>query len=335
MGVGKFLSRHKKLNYLQRTFRRRKDGVFVSDVMTMDKDPAYIKICNIEKADGKVVYLARTMGCDGLFAEIKFLLGEIYFADKIGAIPTAMLPENSFYAEEGEFLGTKNPLLYYFDPISKIPFDKAETDYAYIRHNWVQRGLIFSDCGMTNNYAFNDEYLKKSSDIYRKYFKFNKTTKDYLSSAAAVLNGKKILGVHVRGADFKRGYKNHPYIVTVEEYLKTAKEEFASGDYDGVFLATDDSDAAESFKSAFKDKLFCFEDVTRTDGDESVMKSTIERENHHYLLGLEAIRDMYCLSLCDGLLAGKSNVSIFSRIQKLADGGNYKKIIILDKGIKQ
>ena len=69
--------------------------------------------------------------------------------------------------------------------------------------------------------------------------------------------------------------------------------------------------------------------------DETVMKSTSERENHHYKLGLEVLRDMYTLSCCNGIIAGLSNVSIFARIVKLSRGCDFEFMNYLNKGIKR
>ena len=110
---------------------------------------------------------------------------------------------------------------------------------------------------------------------------------------------------------------------------------FESFDFDQIFLATDDSEAIEVFANKFGDKLVYYKDVIRTSGDETVMKSTVDRPLHHYNLGIEVIRDSYTLSLCSGLIAGLSNVSIFSRLMKQSEGKRYDYLKILDKGIKQ
>ncbi len=333
--MGKFLQKHKKTNYIQKTMRRLKNKEFVQDVLEIDKNPSYIKLCNVEKANGRVAYIAQTMGCDGFFAELRFILHEIYFADKYGFTPVATMPKVSCYAEKEPVNGSNNPFEYYFNPVSDIPYDQAEKEYAYVRHNWIQRRQIEQDTGMVvNNYKITDEYMETVSKIVSKYLSYNEIVATYLQENVKPIQGKKVLGVHVRGADFKRGYKNHPHMVTVEEYLQMAKEQFEKGGYDVLFLATDDQEAIEKFSAIFGEKLFYYADVMRTDGDETVMKSQSTRALHHYKLGLEVIRDMHTLSLCSGLIAGMSNVSIFSRVMKQSRGDRYDDLTIIDKGIK-
>ncbi len=334
--MGQFLKKHKKINYLQKTFRRLKNKEFVQDVLAMDKDSSYVKLCNTEKANGKIVYVAKTMGCDGFFAELRFILHEIYFADKYGFIPVAIMPSVSCYAESHAINGTDNPFEYYFNQVSDIDYKTAQIDYAFVRHTWVQRKEIEVDTGMIeNNYKITDKYMQTMANVVNKYLSYNDTVKAYLEENVKLLQGKKVLGVHVRGADFKRAYKNHPYMVTVDEYLELTKSQFDKGQYDMVFLATDDKEAVEKFSLEFKEKLIYFSDVIRTDGDETVMKSEETRENHHYKLGLEVIRDMHTLSVCDGLIAGMSNVSIFARILKRSRDKEYSQLTIIDKGIKK
>lgn len=334
--MGKFLKKHKKINYLQKTVRRLKNKQFVEDVLAMDKSPSYVKICNQEKADGRLIYVAKTMGCDGFFAELRFVLHELYFAKKFGFIPVITMSKNSSYAEINPINGTENPFEYYFKPVSEIDYRKAETEYAYVRHNWIQRKQIEIDTGMIeNNYKITDAYMSTMANIVRENLRYNDPTKTYLDNSVATIKDKKMLGVHVRGADFKRGYQNHPFMVTVDEYLEITKEQFYKGEFDGIFLATDDLSAIQKFSKEFGEKLFYFDDVVRTDGDETVMKSESSRENHHYKLGLEVIRDMNTLSLCDGLIAGMSNVSIFARILKLSRNQEYSYLNVIDKGIKQ
>ncbi len=70
----------------------------------------------------------------------------------------------------------------------------------------------------------------------------------------------------------------------------------------------------------------------RSDGNRSVAFSKSDRRCHHYLLGREIVRDMYTLSLCDGLVAGKSSVSYMSNLYKHSRNEEYEYMHIIDKG---
>ena len=332
-----FLQKHKKLNYLQRVLRRRKDKNFVDEVLAIGYDPLRLRILQLgQENQGKLIYIAKTMGCDGFFAELRYLLNELYFADKLGLVPVLTMSKNSSYAEKEPINGTTNPFEYYFLQPTEVTLESAENSFAVVEHNWVQRRFIKDDLGYDSGYDPIDEYFEVMAKLMKKYLRFNEDTKVKVCESAKNLLGEgKTLGIHIRGADFKRHYDNHPNIVTIEEYAQSVEETLKQHSFDKIFLATDDSDAIEVFSAKFGDKLVYYNDVIRTSGDETVMKSEVDRPLHHYNLGIEVIRDSYTLSLCDGLIAGLSNVSIFSRLLKQSEGNSYGYLKILDKGIKR
>ena len=104
---------------------------------------------------------------------------------------------------------------------------------------------------------------------------------------------------------------------------------------DFIFLATDDQEMLDQFKAAFGDKLIYYDDVIRSTG--TVMNCFIEkeRENHHYLLGLEIIRDVYTLAACNGFVCGMSYVSFIVQILKRANGQKFTSFYRIFKGIQE
>lgn len=337
MGAKNFLKKHPKLNYLQRCFRNRKNKEFVDEVMSIGYDPLRLRVVQLgQENQGKMIYIAKTMGCDGFFAELTYLLYEIYFADKLGLVPVLTMSENSSYAEKEPINGTTNPFEYYFVQPTDVSLESAQKSFAVVEHNWVHRDFIRNGFGFKRGYEPTEEYFDVIAKLMKKYLRFNDETKAKVCDVAKELLGEgRTLGVHVRGADFKRHYVNHPNMVTVEEYVQSVEEALKQNNFDKIFLATDDSDAIEVFSAKFGDKLVYYKDVIRTSGDETVMKSEVDRPLHHYLLGLEVIRDSYTLSRCDGLIAGLSNVSLFSRFMKQSEDKKYEYLQILNKGIKK
>lgn len=89
----------------------------------------------------------------------------------------------------------------------------------------------------------------------------------------------------------------------------------------------------ERLQKIYGDKIVYYKDVLRSNGQETVMNSISNRENHHYMLGLEVLRDMLTLARCDGMVAGLSQVSIAARIQKASYNKEYEDLVIIDKGM--
>ena len=106
-----------------------------------------------------------------------------------------------------------------------------------------------------------------------------------------------------------------------------------TGSFDAVFIATDDASICDRIKKELTDiEVLSHTDVFRSDGNESVVFSDSSRKFHHYLLGYEIARDMYTLSLCDGLVAGKSSVSFLSNLYKHSRDEAYEYMRIIDNG---
>ena len=100
-----------------------------------------------------------------------------------------------------------------------------------------------------------------------------------------------------------------------------------------LLLATDDTGALKEFERCFGGKLSYYKDTFRSDADTSVAFSEDSRENHHYMLGLEVLRDRETLSRCGALIAGLSQVSLAARIRKAGLNKEYQDLCIIDPGI--
>ena len=176
------------------------------------------------------------------------------------------------------------------------------------------------------------------SRIVRKYIRFNDDTERYVSKGVKRLGleNQKILGIHIRGTDYRKQYTNHP--VYIDEHEVFERIDGLIEKYDKLFLATDDKRVLKNFQEKYGADVICYySDVVRSDGDKSVifMKNQERQANNRSLLGMEVIRDMYTLALCDGLIAGISQVAICAQIQKLSLKHKYEDLIIIDKGINQ
>ena len=170
--------------------------------------------------------------------------------------------------------------------------------------------------------------------MYKKYCKLNTKTKLYIDeNIRENLVGDRILGVHVRGTDFKQNFNGHPVPVNATDFLPLARNMMEEYRCDRIFLATDTIFAVKLFQQEFGDKLIFYNDIQRSDGDVGLHCLESDREHHHYKLGLEVLRDAYTLAACDVLLAGMSNVSFGAQFIKMAEGKKYEKVAIMNYGI--
>ena len=189
---------------------------------------------------------------------------------------------------------------------------------------------------LTESYFPNDNNIKMLADSFKKHIFLNDKTQDYISkNKKNILSNNRVLGIHARGGDFKQEFKKHPHHVFPEEYLKKAKEEFASGKYEQKFLATDDENILKIFIDCFGDKLIYYNDVPRVSGNIGIHVKESSRPLHHYKLGLELLRDVYTLVSCSSFICGLSHVSFMVRYIKESLDEQFEKVIVLDKGINK
>ncbi len=274
----------------------------------------------------------------GFFAMYRYWLEYLYFADICGYIPVINVGPEFAYGETEKIHGTNNPFEYYFIPPSSINVQDAKRSYniidADINHRQMVE-LIFT--GKYCHYKVTRRYMYEMGRIVKKYIHFNQNTEKYIVDGINSLdiNKEKVLGIHIRGTDFRSNYDNHPIYISESEWFEKIDLLFRQNSYTKMFIATDDTRILKNFIDKYGNKICYYKDVQRSNKNQSVAFSTGTRKNHKYLLGLEVIRDMYTLSMCPGLIAGISQVAICAQINKLSRGEKYEDIKIINKGLNK
>jgi len=327
--INKLIAEHEKLRYLEMCLKNLNCEKFRADVLGHSSKTLRVD----EDAEGSragILYRIRigSKG-DGFFAEYRRLLNYLYYADQLHLIPYIEFTEDYTYAEKQPVHGHTNPFEYYF--LQPCVTEKESREYRYMLTNRDCDQDFSRRLKPENGYDLSEEYVAAMADVSRKYIRPNSETEEMMRKARAFLGERKTLGVHVRLTDFRKNYYGHPTCVTADRHLEACRSAVEKYGFEQVFLATDDVETVELFRKEFGEKLLIYPDVVRSNGEVSVAFSRSERENHHYLLGLEVLRDMYTLSVCNGLVAGKSQVSICAYIQRRVTG-DYECREIIDAG---
>lgn len=324
-----------KWKSILRCIKNRNNSQFVQRVLEINKNDYLVDISHKgdDNKDKHFYYIYLPETGNGFFAEFRKTLNALYFADLCGLIPIVEYSKGFSYAEKEPVYGTTNPFEYYFEQPMGFGLGVLKDSACVINYR-IENINIAESLKPQGGYSTTDNYEDAMARVIAKYIRPNQYVKAKLEADMKAFNGEgKILGVHVRGTDFKKEYNRHPNYVTTQEYLDAAKEVFEKNKYSKVFLATDDTEAVKVFEESFGSNLIMYQDVTRSDGEESVMLSNKQRNNHRFLLGYEVLRDTYSLAACDGLVAGLSQVSICARMMKKSYGKQYDTLTILDKGI--
>ena len=335
--MGRFKNKLEQLKFAYYCFGKGNDARFIRRVKELDKEnnTVFLESYGNKSSKEPVYFIDMEELNSGFFAEYNKLLTLLYFADQYHLNPVVRFGREYYYAEEHPVNGTDNPFEYYFVQPCGISVEEIMQFRCVLKCRKENSNLAIALNENSGGYMRSEKYLNEMAKISAKYIRLNDIVTEKVQNDIKNLgiNLKNTLAVHVRGTDFKRNYNGHPVQVTIAEYLQEAFSVFQKGSYEYIFLASDDSDAVQAFRKKFGDKVVYYQNVVRSSGADTVMHSSLPRENHRYHLGLEVLRDMHTLAECGGLIAGLSQVSYAARIQKKSAGKEYADLVILDKGI--
>lgn len=278
------------------------------------------------------IYFNEDYRLNGFCSLYKFVLAHLAFAEDLGFTPVVYWGEKTLYFDDS-VKSTNNCFEYFFMPVSEISHNEIHKYKNVVISKLVDRFTFLSPKGYKED---KENEIKVLAYYAKKYIHLREDVKLSFWNQLLTITGQgNTLGVHVRATDFNIGYDRHPVAISPQEYLQKTKEIYKKGNFDRIFLATDDSTVISLFKDEFGTALSYYEDTCRSVTGEAVHygNEKIQRENHRYLLGIEIIRDFYTLGYCAGLVAGKSNVSMCARIIASGREQNYRELCIIDKGV--
>lgn len=283
----------------------------------------------------QLVYMIRVEAeYSGWFSIMNKIISALIVAKNYGLIPVIDMGKNQLYCEpsmEAEGI----PLFeYYFRQPSEIQLKEVRECCNVTYATYVQCLFFHHMFGSYDTYLQDSAGVQEMASAIARFICLNAETETYINkNIQAVLNGERILGVHARGTDFKAGFNKHAIYVTTEEYIEHVQYAVRQYGYDQVFLATDEEQTVEKFRTALGSSVV-FHNVYRAKEDTNIgiHCSTCDREMHHYKLGLEVLLDMYSLAACDALIACPSGVSFHAMLNKRAKGEKYEYMDIIDKG---
>lgn len=276
----------------------------------------------------KTFYVIRRARCQcGLFSYVTTNLGRIKYALDMGYIPVIdMQNEQNTYLEDNK-VGCENSWEYYFEQ----PCGYSLTDVSKSKNVILGNGLIDGSFEYPDKLVpWEDSEYIKWHELSAKYLNIKqelvaKFLKDEEVNQFDIVN-KRLIGVLARGTDYVTlKPHNHPIQPTAEELETKIDELINKGQYDGVYLATEDKDIFDYLKKKYGDKLYAPDVVRYSKGDLlNINDAKIERDNDRYLKGEEYLKSMWILTQCKALIAG--NVSGTVGVLLLNDSYEYKYI---------
>ena len=161
------------------------------------------------------------------------------------------------------------------------------------------------------------EKLSLFRKVFTKYVRFNDYAKNYfdLQTKRVLKDKQRVIGVLCRGTDFlvnkPTGHEIQP---APEVVLSDVLDVFKSGNYDAVFLATEDQDILDLFKKKLGENLLYIDQIRVSKRDMKGDKWLSAEIGEHTLdeqgdVFLDYFSATYILTKCKCLFAGRNNGS--------------------------
>lgn len=274
----------------------------------------------------KIYYIRDGIKSSGMFALILWTLRRLEVADRFCFTPVVLWTDQVPYNVPGQ----PNTFLTYFLPVSDITAESAGHSQDVVFANTWDRA--YGD--PVTPYEVSQDEIDRLAVIYQKYMKLRpelqiKIDKEVKAHFANVSG--KVLGVHVRGVDWRKmKVVRHPIAASEEDYLQASKEMMRELGYEKVFLASDSNETIDLFRAEFGDRLITTQAIRAPSGSGEL--AIFDDKNDGYQMGYEILRDAYALAACDSLLCGLSNVSYGVQIINKTKATPYERVVRLDKG---
>lgn len=279
-----------------------------------------------ENPGAKIYLIIEGDSFEGMFALIIWTLRRLEVADRFCFIPVVTWSEDIPYAVRGY----SNQFLPYFQPVSEISMESARKSEDVVFANTWDRAYG----SPADSYDFCQDEINRLARIYNQYMHLQQDIQFKIESDVAELIGKvhgKVLGVHVRGVDWRKTrIAGHPVALMEEDYLQATQDMMEDLGYEKIFLASDSESTINLFRTKFGNKLITTQSIRTSESAGDLV--IFNEKNDGFQMGFEVLRDAYALSSCHSLLCGLSYVSYGARIIKQARGFCYEKVVVFDKG---
>lgn len=264
----------------------------------------------------------------GFFSNYFYVLSHIIYAEENEWIPVVDMENYKTLYSEKEVNGKRNTWEYFFLQPNDISLDKVYSSKNYV----LSQNKYLGDRGVPV-YEINQGFITDEmvSNLYPLQAKCIPIKSEIQGEATTFfernVQGKIVIGVHVRGTDMQISQTAHSLPPKLEQIIKEIKKIEVDEPDSLIFLACDEEKTIREFQEIFPGKCFYTNAFrSRNDSVVGVHNQNDSRKLHKYLLGKEVLIDSLCLSKCNYLICGISNVTSAA---KLFNNLNYKKVTLL------
>lgn len=275
-------------------------------------------LLNTIKFRNKYSLIRRNDPVPGLASHIITNLGQIVASLNNGYIPLidTVNANNVFTSLSRKY--DMNAWELYFEQ----PFGTSYTDLVPGQEIKIADGIPIFMPTYNMDCLLNHNLIEFWRSIMRKYMPVSIDMTNRINSLLTKLpfhSGAKILGVLCRGTDYTniRPY-NHPVQPSLNLVLAKADEMMSKHQCDYCYLATEDQEILNAFRSKFRDKLLITQDIYyASDIAESINQTNIDCQVDLHRKNVEYLAALILLSKCRYFIGGRTSGTVVSLL--LAD----------------
>lgn len=237
------------------------------------------------------------IGCfkSGMGASILAVLNHLAYCKKHNLMPVVLWQGGLYHNPHG-FNGKSNEWEYFFNPVSLLRYNSGDRVY----HEYADRegGRPF---------PYNDILQEKrdfANKLMEKYICINKIVQGKVDQFCNMyMNGKRTIGIHIRGTDKRIEEKLVLPEDGVIEALKWADENTQ------FFIASDEKRIVDKMCALLKGKDVVYYNCYRSENSEPLHYGNYSYKPPLSQLGEDVIAEMWIMAKCDLLIHTISNVS--------------------------
>ena len=277
-----------------------------------------------------IVRSSRKASITSLFLQV---LDNLSRADQDNLIPIVDFVNPKLLVYDEKY--GKNVWEYYFHPVSNVSINDLTDKDKKIRSSKMSfpqhLNYNFGAAATNKSYMkkfkerkvpnFDRKHREHFNNIIKKYVKIKKyileEEHDFYSS---YMKNKKLIGVFVRATNkywnTNTGTLNGR-MFPIEGYIEKTKKYFKEENYDGIFVASDNHEAIDTFKKEFGDKIVYNNNVMRFEKYNSKSDPPWEDPSYGPMgektkgdMGKENIIETLLLSKCDMLIHTEGNIAV-------------------------
>ena len=188
----------------------------------------------------------------GLYSIIHNVIGYLIYAREKGYVPVVDYQNNKTFYHDESFNG--NLWEAYFRQPSEISLEDA-----YSSKNVIHTPHTFSLSNYPSNglHVINDK--KKTMqihEVFNKYIRYNDEISKYIEEEYSKVKGKVLLGVYLRGTDYKNlsGHAMQPTLESIFEKIDYYLKKYE--DIEGIFVSTEVEETLHSIQDRYVELVY-------------------------------------------------------------------------------